>query len=313
MTTCCSVLGDQLSRVPDGETGMRTNWIHWQRELLGSHPAIELVGERKNAETAMPKFAVKDDFSGEISFDTLGYFSAAIESYEKFKTLREQGKIGKQRFQVSLPTPLAAIACYVDEESQQRVFTPYKDRLLNETKRIIDTIPNEQLAIQWDVAIEFAVLEGLFSVWFDKPFESIAEHLVELADLIPPTVEVGYHFCYGDSGNKHFKEPEDMKLLTALANQVSERVHRTIDWIHMPVPINRSDSDYFQPLENFEQRNVRQLFLGLLHEQDGVDGARKRMASADAFLKDYGVATECGLGRRNPEVISELLELHKAI
>ena len=59
MTTCCAVLGDRISRVPDEETGVRTNWIHWQRDLLGAHPAIHVVGEGRNADRIMPRFAVK--------------------------------------------------------------------------------------------------------------------------------------------------------------------------------------------------------------------------------------------------------------
>jgi len=37
------------------------------------------------------------------------------------------------------------------------------------------------------------------------------------------------------------------------------------------------------------------------------------MAAADSFYSQYGIATECGLGRRKPELILDLLELHAAI
>jgi len=313
MATCCTILGAKLDRVPDGETGVRSNWIHWQRDLLGSHPAMHVVGEGKNADRVMPRFAVKNDFDKEIVFTDLGYYTAALDSYKKYTALRELGKIGRQRFQVSLPTPLATIACYVDEASQERVYPSYEKRLLAECQKITDTIPQEDLAIQWDVAIELAILEGLFPVWFNKEFKTIVEQLSELAELIPHTVEVGYHFCYGDAGNKHFKEPEDMNLLIQLANSLSKNVQRTIQWIHMPVPIDRDDADYFRPLKELEADNIEQLFLGLIHEQDGIEGARKRMAAADMFSGEYGIATECGLGRRKPDVVMDLLELHAGL
>jgi hypothetical protein len=313
MTTCCSILGERLARIPDGETGIRSNWIQWQREILGSHPAIHLVGEGKNAETAMPRFAVRKDYPDELVFSDLGYLAAAAEGYETYKLLKKQGKIGNQRFQVSLPTPLAAIACYVEAGSQESIFPAYKDRLLTETRQIIETIDETQLAIQWDVAIEFAILEGLFPVWFGAPFNTIASQLTQLVNIIPPAVEVGFHFCYGDAGNKHFKEPHDMGLLTKLANEVTKGADRAIDWIHMPVPIDREDADYFRPLGKLEHGNLRQLFLGLLHEQDGIEGAKRRMAAADRFINDYGVATECGLGRRKPEIVAQLLKLHAAL
>lgn len=313
MTTCCGVLGERLQRVPDGETGERTNWIQWQRSILGAHPAIEVVGEGKNAETVMPRFAVREDFAGKIEFDDLGYLSAALESYETFQQLKDTGKIAGQRFQVSLPTPLAAIACYVDMGSQEKLFAPYRDRLLAETEAIMSKIPHSELAIQWDVAIEFAVLEGLFPVWFDAPFESIGGQLAELADHVPADIEAGFHFCYGDANNKHFKEPDDMGLLVSLANAVTGATHRSVDWIHMPVPIDRSDDAYFQPLGSLARDQLGELYLGLLHEQDGVDGAQQRMATADRYMTDYGISTECGLGRRNPETIPDLLQLHAAL
>ncbi len=63
-----SVLGEGVARVPDGETGVRTNGIQWHRGSLGAHPAIEVIGEGQNAETAMPRFAVRPDFTGDILF-----------------------------------------------------------------------------------------------------------------------------------------------------------------------------------------------------------------------------------------------------
>ena len=130
---------------------------------------------------------------------------------------------------------------------------------------------------------------------------------------MPTAIGAGFHFCYGDSGNKHFKEPDDMGLLVKLANQVCDQAERSIDWIHMPVPIDRTDAEYFRPLASLDQQNLGELFLGLLHEQDGVEGANRRIVSAQEFIDDFGLATECGLGRRSPEVVHELLELHASI
>ena len=50
-------------------------------------------------------------------------------------------------------------------------------------------------------------------------------------------------------------------------------------------------------------------FLGLVHLTDGVDGARTSMEVAGKFVSDYGIATECGFGRRDPATIHELLAI----
>jgi hypothetical protein len=36
-----SILGGHLRRIPDGETGVRSGWIGWQRAVFANHPAFE--------------------------------------------------------------------------------------------------------------------------------------------------------------------------------------------------------------------------------------------------------------------------------
>jgi hypothetical protein len=81
--------------------------------------------------------------------------------------------------------------------------------------------------------------------------------------------------------------------------------------VHMPVPRNRSDEAYFAPLKDLKLPAGTKLAIGLVHLTDGVEGTRARMAVADKFAKDYLLATECGLGRRPPETIPKLLEIHR--
>ena len=81
----------------------------------------------------------------------------------------------------------------------------------------------------------------------------------------------------------------------------------------MPVPRERDDDPYFAPLQNLAQQDGTELYLGLVHLSDGIDGARRRMAAAGRFVTDYGIATECGLGRRPAETIPALLALHRDV
>ncbi|MGQ0543705.1 MAG: hypothetical protein ACT4P3_00015 [Betaproteobacteria bacterium] len=50
-----------------------------------------------------------------------------------------------------------------------------------------------------------------------------------------------------------------------------------------------------------------------MHAADGAEGARRRIEAARRFAPRFGVATECGLGRQQPETIPALLELHGAV
>ena len=121
---------------------------------------------------------------------------------------------------------------------------------------------------------------------------------------------MGFHLCYGDSGGKHFTEPADTGLMVKIANALSENSPRPIQWIHLPVPKERDDSAFFAPLKKLALRPETRLFLGLVHPGDGIEGTRRRMAMAQRFVSEFGIATECGFGRRPPETVPELLRIH---
>jgi hypothetical protein len=53
------------------------------------------------------------------------------------------------------------------------------------------------------------------------------------------------------------------------------------------------------------------VFLGLVHLTDGIEGVKKRIASAETYLGDFGLAASCGLGRRRPADIPAILSLHR--
>ena len=46
---------------------------------------------------------------------------------------------------------------------------------------------------------------------------------------------------------------------------------------------------------------------------DGVEGTRQRIAAAQQVVSNFGVATECGMGRRPPDTVPALLEIHAAV
>src|SRR5262245_38941371 len=96
-----------------------------------------------------------------------------------------------------------------------------------------------------------------------------------------------------------------------LANTLSKAVERPIQWIHMPVPIARSDDAFFAPFDSMKLHAETELYLGIVHLQDGLDGLRKRSKAARAHLGGFGIATECGFARvRTPRLVEELIRLH---
>ena len=310
-TICANALGDRVRRLPDGETGERSNWIAWQLAVLDHSSQLEAIQGPAGRGWYGPLLRVRPGCVEAVEFDRLGYADAARRSWSEFQQLQGEGVIGPaHRFQISLPTPLAVVAPFVEIDSQAVVEASYQSALVAELEEILDSIPYSRLAIQWDVAIEIAILEGLLPVHFVPAFEGIVARLLHLVSLVPASVELGIHLCYGDEGHKHFKEPKDTTLLVRLANALTGG-SRALSWIHMPVPRDRTDTAFFQPLRQLTIPAECQLFLGLVHATDGLEGTRQRLETAKQFAPSgFGISTECGFGRRDPATVPTLLKLH---
>jgi hypothetical protein len=316
------ISGPSVHRVPDGETGPRQQWIMAQMPRFVANPAFERPGDSGFAYSSRPNFRLREGIDPEqVSFD-LGYATSAAESYPKFRRLRDEGRFPEDtRFQVSLPTRMAIVGVFIDPE-QQAVFAPVVERTLGaEIAAILKTVPAEDLAIQWDVAVEFSSLESE-SGDTSRPVpdeREILDQLIRLGELVSEPVELGYHLCYGDAPEaaggvgRHFKQPADTTLLVRVANRIIKGVRRPVDWIHMPVPIERDDDAYFAPLGALLLPPATRLFLGLVHWQDGVEGTQRRIDAAAHHVQGFGVATECGIGRRPREVVHSLLEIQRAV
>jgi hypothetical protein len=76
---------------------------------------------------------------------------------------------------------------------------------------------------------------------------------------------------------KHFVEPLDLGKAVELANLITHSSSHPVQWLHMPVPAGRDDAAYFEPLAKLERRAGTELYLGLVHACDGVDGTVRRM------------------------------------
>ncbi|HLR57260.1 MAG TPA: hypothetical protein VK098_03655 [Beutenbergiaceae bacterium] len=318
-------LGEHVRRIPDGEVGKRFHWILFQGEVFDDTPGLARVGEEPvimagfDIRPFAPDGTVPHE---EIEFPELGYAEAALNSYEDFTRLREEGMIGEGiRFQVSLPTPLAPLSTFVHPDARPLVERAYTSALVDEINEIASQIPAADLAIQFDLAVEFSYIETAAGrevaipshAWFEPLLDGLITRAAAVIEAVPAEVDVGLHLCYGDVGEKHFVEPLDTANLTTVANAIAADVTRPLNWLHLPVPIERDDREYFAPLGELADA-YQELYLGLIHHQDGADGAHARIDAAKrAGITDFGVATECGFGRGPAERTVPLLQLHAAV
>ncbi|MGE0736119.1 MAG: hypothetical protein AB7G15_07230 [Alphaproteobacteria bacterium] len=311
-------VGPYLRRMPDGETGKRAYWITSQAYVLAKHPLFMPAGHDWDPEsgtvpeTGAPKYHVRPGVAAaDIAIPRFGYADAARESYALFKQWKAAGKIDRRtRFQVSLPTPIAFIVGLVDPASQAIAAPAFERRIAEELEEVLRAIPHADLAIQWDVCVEIFIWEGIRTPYFADARGGCIDRLIEVGNMVPPDVELGYHLCYGDFRHKHSVEPKDTAIMVEMTNRVVAGLKRPPTWFHLPVPRERNDDAYFRPLQDLKLPAETELYLGLVHFTDGAPGALDRMHAASKYVGRFGLSTECGLGRRPPETIPALLRIH---
>jgi hypothetical protein len=127
------------------------------------------------------------------------------------------------------------------------------------------------------------------------------------------TSKRGIHFCYGDWRAKHFVEPIDAGKMVTLTNAIMKAVSRPIAYVHMPVPIDRSDDAFFRPLAELKLKKDTELYLGVVHA-DGPEGVKRRADAARKYVSDFDIATECGMARsRKPDFVMSLLKQRRGV
>ena len=308
----CPPLKDRLSSIPDGEVGSRHNYIGWQLDKFPQETRHFFLGGVENGQESAKGFDL-------YSIRPTEYDRAAISSYATFKELRERSVIPQDiRFQVSLPTPFNCIQGHIRPEFHEELEPLYELRLAESVKRIVEEIPPADLAIQWDLCFDIIALEydrgrmedDRFKPYFSPVKKGILERLDRMCSLVPPTVDMGFHLCYGDLRHKHFIEPEDLSVLVELTNDIVQMLEsrHSVAWVHMPVPKDIVDRVFFEPLRNLDTR-IEHLYLGLVHAND-EEGTRTRIdVASQVYARPFGVATECGMGRTPAEDLESILHI----
>ena len=101
--------------------------------------------------------------------------------------------------------------------------------------------------------------------------------------------------------NRHWKEPDDLGMCIKVANELKKTVSRQINFLHMPVPVDRVDDDY-EPLIDIEMDPATEVFLGLLYDTDSANGNLDRLSTASKYLREFGVASSAVSAEESPRI-----------
>jgi hypothetical protein len=311
--------GPYLRRLPDGETGIRKTWIRFLQQVLADNPAIEVATDVPPFKFTqwdgkvlreIPRLRVKPGATPDAkTFDT-GYADMAIASWNLFEQLKKAEVVPAAiKFQISLPTPIAPTYNNMVPSDRPRLLPALTRHLTGEVAKIAAAIPNDRIAVQWDVCQEVLAWEGYYEAGpVDFRSETI-DVLTRIGDAVPRAVELGYHLCYGSPADEHCVQPKDMAIMVEIANATSTGVARPIQFFHMPVPKGRTDDAYFAPLDNLRLHSETELYFGLIHHDD-AGGDMARLAAARRHASVAGIATECGMARGDPARLPSLLASH---
>lgn len=319
-----------LDRIPDGEPGGRREWIQFQWEKFCETPELEQLGGMGPVGTAYnetPRVRLKPGAdSSAISWPNLGYAESYRVTFDIFTKLRSAGVLpAGTRFQVQYPTPLASINGWVLPEDQGALEPSYQEALFADLADFLTGVPHEDIAVQWDVAIEFGLLEQVFEGWEQYPFDAVVRRLVRCLNEVPPDVHAGLHLCYGDRQHRHFKEPETLEMQVRVVNEVVAGASRDLTWMSFTVPQYRRDHEYFEPLAELNVPGTSRLCFGIVpyHADDQVAGTTEaqvelidiylRASQVGDHLLHWGICTECGMRRAETVEIPGLLDMHREI
>ncbi len=131
-----------------------------------------------------------------------------------------------------------------------------------ELGHLLEAIPHDQLALQWDTNFEFGLLESHFPAWFPHVEAGVVERLLRISAPIPPDVELGFHFCHGHDEDAEQRIPADMSRMVEIANALAGALARPVNWIHMPLARNRTDAAFVKPLSSLRLHAETELYLG---------------------------------------------------
>jgi hypothetical protein len=318
-----------VRRIPDGETGDRQQWIFFQLQKFWSTPGLEQAPSRDLGAgyDQMPKVRLVDGVSPDaVTWPNLGYADAYIESFGVFDRLQAEGTIPQGvRFQVEYPTPLASINAWVVDEQQDVLEPSYQDAVFADLQRLLATLPQGRIAVQWDVAVEFGILDAGFGVGENQSFDAIADRLARCVEQVPADVPVGLHLCYGDYNHRHYKEPDSLATQVAVVNRLNATARRQVSFFAFTVPQYQRDPAYFAPLRGLRVRSGTEIYFALVpyhpdEQEPGTTAAQVQLI--DENLLDHpgngvrpawGICTECGMARAERDDIPRLLDLHREI
>jgi hypothetical protein len=307
-------LGQWLDYMPDGEVGTRRYWVDGiAYRVFNGHPELETVkypAPENGVEKWWPRGRY-DEFSFRVRPGVkavrfgdpgwrLGFARDAVNSYALFRYMKKDGVIPQHvRFQVCIPLTYSAVRFFFQDEDVEKVLPGFTEALRAEVAKIVELIPNDDLAIQWDLAIENRIVDTALDEHgadvAKKEAARVCAPAFEICSWLPKAVHLGHHMCFGTLNGWPSRQPPTVAGTVILANAAVAASGRKVEFLHIPT-LDSADDAFFAPLAELKADGAR-VYMGAIHHLHGDRGMGDQLRTIRKYLPDFGLASPCGFGR----------------
>jgi hypothetical protein len=305
MTAALERLGPSLRTLPDGETGERRNWIIHIVESFRRHPDLELKREGRWTDyDDTPVFRVRNGHT--LTGDSLdfGHVADFEANYPTFVKLREQHGQPDLAYQLGLPGDFDMALFTMGPVGAFRSRAPFTQATLN-TIRTVHAQAGDDVVFQIEVPAELVFVAKMPPPLQPAMAAYMAKGITRLAEASPAGARFGVHLCLGDMNHRALGRMKDVAPLVRLSNAISRQwpQGRPLDFVHAPFaaaiepPPNRRG--FYAPLADLQLPADVDFIAGFAHEDQPLHAQRVLRDHLDTLTgRQVGIATACGLGRR---------------
>lgn len=313
-------LGPHLRWLPDGETGPRRDWIVHVIDSFRAHPDLELRRDGQWTDyDDVPVFRLRDGHSLSAASLDLGYASSFEHSLPVFQRLRTEYDRPDLAFQVGIPSDFDMALFTFGPSGPFRHRAPFREATLAEIAAI-HRQAGDEVVFQIEVPAELVFVSRMPPPARPAMAAYLARGITGLVAAAPEGARFGVHLCLGDMRHRALGRMSDVRPLVDLANAIDKRwpAGRRLEFVHAPLaaaadpPPNRLA--FYQPLTKLRLDPTVAFVAGFVHEQLSLQAHRALHARLHELLqRPVGVATSCGLGRRERDAALQTMDLTAAL
>jgi hypothetical protein len=214
--------------------------------------------------------------------------------------MKKDGTIPQRvRFQVAIPLTYSAVRYFFPDEDVEKVVPGFTEALRAEVAKIVEMIPNDDLAIQWDLAIENRLVDVALEQGGPEAARKEAARVCapahDVCAWLPKNVHLGHHMCFGTLSGWPSRQPATLEGAVTLSNAAVDASGRQVEFLHIPT-LGTAEDVFFAPLKQLKHDGAH-VYMGAIHHLHGSKGIRPQLETIKKYLPKFGIGAPCGFGR----------------